>query len=315
MASWCPKRGRRGMPSLEVNLAGLKLRNPTVLASGILGLSVGSAKRVESAGAGAFTTKTITREPRRGYLNPTFVAAEHGYLNAVGLANPGIEHFCSELREIVQSISIPVLLSAGGLSGEELVEVALRGLECGAHAVELNVSCPHVRGMGVELGHNLEEVAEAVRQIRSAGGRVFVKLSVHHNYLKLAEAVVEAGASGLTAINTVRGMVIDVYARRPVLSNVYGGYSGPAIRPIAVRVVYELHEHFPDVPIIGVGGVDSWKAAVEMLLAGATAVGVGSAVAYKDLEVFREITEGLRNYLEREGFSTVSELVGLAHRR
>ncbi|MEM4443819.1 MAG: dihydroorotate dehydrogenase PyrD [Thermofilum sp.] len=303
------------MTSLEVSLAGLKLRNPTVLASGILGVSLGSARRVESAGAGAFTTKTITKEPRRGYFNPTFVATEHGYLNAVGLANPGIEHFCSELREIVNSLSIPVLLSAGGWSGEELVEVAKRGLECGAHAVELNVSCPHVKGMGVELGHNVEEVVEAVRQIRSAGGRVFVKLSVHHNYLKLAEAVVDAGASGLTAINTVRGMAIDIYARKPVLSNVYGGYSGPAIRPIAVRVVYELYERFPETPIIGVGGVDSWEGAVEMLLAGATAVGVGSAIALKDLEIFREIAEGLRKYLESEGFSSVKELVGLAHRR
>lgn len=303
------------MSSLEVDLAGFKLRNPTVLASGILGISLGAARRVESAGAGAFTTKTITLEPRRGYPNPTFVITEHGYLNAVGLANPGIEYFCDELREIVKSLSIPVLLSVGGSSGEEIVEVAKRGLECGVRVIELNVSCPHVKGMGLELGHNVEEVAEAVRRIRSAGGRVFVKLSVHHDYLRLAEAVIDAGASGLTAINTVRGVVIDVYARRPVLSNIYGGYSGPAIRPIAVRVVYELYEHFPETPIIGVGGVDSWKGAVEMLLAGATAVGIGSAIALKDLGIFQEVTEGLRKYLEGEGFNSVKELVGLAHRR
>lgn len=299
---------------LEVEVAGLRLRNPTVLASGVLGVSASLAKRVEEAGAGAFTTKTVTREPRRGYMNPTFVVLEHGYLNAVGLANPGIEHFCQELREMRESLSIPVILSVGGGSAEELVEVARRGVECGAQAVELNVSCPHVRGMGVELGHRADEVAGAVGEIRRLGVPVLVKLSVHHDYLKLAEACLDAGASGFTAINTVRGMAIDIYARKPILSNVYGGYSGPAIRPIAVRVVYELYEAFPGVPIIGVGGVDGWEAALELILAGASAVGVGSAIAEKDLAIFEEIVRGLKEYMEREGFSSIKELVGLAHR-
>jgi dihydroorotate dehydrogenase (NAD+) catalytic subunit len=299
---------------LEVEVAGLRLRNPTVLASGVLGVSASLAKRVEEAGAGAFTTKTVTREPRRGYMNPTFVVLEHGYLNAVGLANPGIEHFCRELREMRESLSIPVILSVGGGSAEELVEVARRGVECGAQAVELNVSCPHVRGMGVELGHRADEVAGAVGEIRRLGVPVLVKLSVHHDYLRLAEACLDAGASGFTAINTVRGMAIDIYARKPVLSNVYGGYSGPAIRPIAVRVVYELYEAFPGVPIIGVGGVDGWEAALELILAGASAVGVGSAIAEKDLAIFEEIVRGLKEYMEREGFSSIKELVGLAHR-
>jgi dihydroorotate dehydrogenase (NAD+) catalytic subunit len=299
---------------LEVEVAGLRLRNPTVLASGVLGVSASLAKRVEEAGAGAFTTKTVTREPRRGYMNPTFVVLEHGYLNAVGLANPGIEHFCQELREMRESLSIPVILSVGGGSAEELVEVARRGVECGAQAVELNVSCPHVRGMGVELGHRADEVAGAVGEIRRLGVPVLVKLSVHHDYLRLAEACLDAGASGFTAINTVRGMAIDIYARKPILSNVYGGYSGPAIRPIAVRVVYELYEAFPGVPIIGVGGVDGWEAALELILAGASAVGVGSAIAEKDLAIFEEIVRGLKEYMEREGFSSIKELVGLAHR-
>jgi dihydroorotate dehydrogenase (NAD+) catalytic subunit len=299
---------------LEVEVAGLRLRNPTVLASGVLGVSASLAKRVEEAGAGAFTTKTVTREPRRGYMNPTFVVLGHGYLNAVGLANPGIEHFCQELREMRESLSIPVILSVGGGSAEELVEVARRGVECGAQAVELNVSCPHVRGMGVELGHRADEVAGAVGEIRRLGVPVLVKLSVRHDYLKLAETCLDAGASGFTAINTVRGMAIDIYARKPILSNVYGGYSGPAIRPIAVRVVYELYEAFPGVPIIGVGGVDGWEAALELILAGASAVGVGSAIAEKDLAIFEEIVRGFKEYMEREGFSSIKELVGLAHR-
>jgi dihydroorotate oxidase B, catalytic subunit (EC 1.3.3.1) len=125
--------------------------------------------------------------------------------------------------------------------------------------------------------------------------------------------VLEAGADGFTALNTIRAMAIDVYARKPVLFNVYGGYSGPAIKPIAVRVVYELYERFPRTPIIGVGGVDSWQAAIEFLLAGARAVGVGSAIAVKDLTIFREILEGLNRYLESEDFSSIEEVVGLAH--
>jgi len=302
------------LPRLDVELAGLKLRNPTVLASGVLGLSAGLARRVEEAGAGAFTTKTITLEPRRGYPNPTFAVLEYGFLNAVGLANPGIEYFCHELREMRRSLKIPVILSVGGGSAKELVEVAKRGVECGAHAIELNVSCPHVSGMGVELGHRVDEVASAVGEIKRLGVPVFVKLSVHHEYIKLAEACLDAGADGFTAINAVKGMAIDIYARKPVLSNVYGGYSGPAIKPIAVRVVYELYESFPGVAIIGVGGVDSWESALEFILAGASAVGVGSAIAKKDLKLFNEIVKGLEEYMEKEGFSSIRELVGLAHK-
>ncbi|UNQ73265.1 dihydroorotate dehydrogenase PyrD [Infirmifilum sp. NZ] len=303
------------MPSLEVELAGLRLRNPTVLASGILGTSASLARRVEEAGAGAFTTKTITPEPRRGYENPTFVELEHGFLNAIGLANPGIEAFCSELRAMRETLSIPVILSAGGGRLEDFVEVAARGVECGAQAVELNVSCPHVKGMGAEVGDNPEVVARIVAELSgSVEAPVLVKLSPHHDYLRVAEKAIGAGASGLTAINTIRGMAIDIYARRPVLSNRYGGYSGPGIRPVAVKVVYDLYERFGDVPIIGVGGVDSWQAAVEMILAGASAVGVGSSIAKKDLALFSEIARGLSKYLEDEGFASVKEIVGLAHK-
>lgn len=303
------------MPSLEVKLAGLRLRNPTVLASGILGTSADLARRVEEAGAGAFTTKTITPEERRGYSNPTFVELDFGFLNAIGLANPGIEAFCGELRRMRELLSIPVILSVGGASAEDFARVAARGVECGAQALELNVSCPHVKGMGAEVGDKPELVAEIVEEIRSrVEVPVFVKLSPHHDYLRVAERALDAGASGFTAINTVRGMVIDVYARMPVLSNKFGGYSGPAIRPIAVKVVYDLYEEFGSVPVIGVGGVDSWQAAVEMILAGARAVGVGSAIARRGLAIFSEIVSGIAEYLEEEGFNSVEEMVGLAHK-
>ncbi len=302
------------MLSLEVDVAGLRLLNPTVLASGILGTSAALARRVEEAGAGGITTKTITPEPRKGYENPTFVELEHGYLNAIGLANPGIEDFCSELRLMREKLKIPFILSVGGSSLEDFLRVAVKGVECGAPALELNVSCPHVKGMGAEIGENPQLVADIVRAIKGViKAPVLVKLSPHHNYLEVARLAVKAGADGLTAINTVRGMVIDIYARKPVLSNRFGGYSGPGIRPIAVKVVYDVYRHVGEVPIIGVGGVDSWRAAVEMLLAGASAVGIGSIIASKDLAIFREVVKGIEEYMVAEGFEKVTDLVGLAH--
>lgn len=300
---------------LHVELAGLRLRNPLILASGILGSSASLALRVEEAGAGAYTTKTITKDPRAGYGNPSFVELETGYLNAIGLANPGIDYFTEELDLMKKTLRIPVILSVGGRDPEEYEYVVRVGVEHGVDAFELNLSCPHVKGMGVELGEDLEVAIEIIKGAKAvARGRpIFLKLSAHHNYLKLAEEALRAGVSGFTAINTLRGLAIDVYARTPILSNIYGGYSGPGIRPIALRVIYELYEEFGEVPIIGIGGVDSWTSALEMMLAGASAVGIGSAIARRGLEIFGEITEGLRRYLEAEGFRNVEELVGLAH--
>ncbi|MCS7126264.1 MAG: dihydroorotate dehydrogenase [Aigarchaeota archaeon] len=300
---------------LQIELAGLKLRNPLILASGILGNSASLALRIEEAGAGAYTTKTITKDARPGYRNPSFVKLETGYLNAVGLANPGIDYFSEELDLMKKLLKIPVILSVGGKDLEEYEYVVKVGVEHGVDAFELNLSCPHVEKMGAELGEDLEAAINIIRRVKAvAHGRpIFLKLSAHYNYLKLAEEAVRAGISGFTAINTLRGLAIDIYARTPILSNIYGGYSGPGIKPIALKVVYDLYERFRNVPIIGVGGVDSWVSALEMILAGASAVGIGSAIATKDLEVFREIIEGLRRYLETEGFRSIVELVGLAH--
>ena len=279
---------------LSVRLASLSLRNPTVLASGILGISASLARRIEAAGAGAFTTKTVTREPRRGYFNPVFV----------------------ELEQMKSTVKIPVILSVGGSAPEEIEYVARQGAEAGVDALELNVSCPHVKGMGLEMGDDAETVREIVKRVKAAVGEkpVFVKISPHHRYVELADAALSAGADGLVAINTLRAMSIDIYAKAPVLSNVRGGYSGPAILPVAVRVVYDIYEAVGRVPIIGVGGVDSWRAAVELLLAGASAVGIGSAIAAKDLSLFRDVLDGLRQYMRNEGFSSVEEIVGYAHK-
>mgnify|MGYP000624972321 CR=1 FL=1 len=302
--------------NMRIKFAGMTFQNPFVLASGILGVSASLLKRVETAGAGAVTTKTVTRKPRSGYRNPVVVELEYGLLNAIGLSNPGVEEFSKEVAEAKKILSIPLIASVTGSSGGEMVELATAMEAAGADAVELNLSCPHVKGHGLELGHDPGVVREVVSAVKSMVKiPVLVKLSPSlPSLVPIAEKAVEAGADGVVAVNTIRAMAIDVDFRRPVLTSVYGGLSGPALHPIAVRCVYEVYEALGDVPIIGVGGVITWRDAVELMLAGARAVGVGTGIMYRGLEIFRELRKGLEAYMEKYGFTTPEELVGAAHK-
>jgi len=300
---------------LKVEIAGLSLRNPTMLASGILGVSADSLREVARAGAGAVTTKSVGLKPRRGYANPTVIQVECGLLNAVGLPSPGIHKFAQEIKDL-SDLEVPLIVSIYGFSSEEYAEVAAVAVESGADGLELNLSCPHVQGAGVEIGQNPGMIKEVVRGVKDAVDKpAFAKLTPNaSNIAELAEAAVSAGADAITAINTVRAMAIDIETCRPILANKIGGLSGGAIKPIAVRCVYEVYEAV-DVPIIGCGGVRTWKDAVEFLLAGASAVQIGSAIAYEDLAIFRLVAAGVGSYLEQKGCASVREIVGLAHRR
>ncbi|RLF20820.1 MAG: dihydroorotate dehydrogenase [Thermoprotei archaeon] len=305
--------GDKGV-DLSVELCGLKLKNPLILASGILGTTAGLLKRVEREGAGAVTTKTVTKERRDGYPNPVIVVLEHGLINAMGLPNPGIEHFVDEIRRAKSILTVPLIVSIAGSTPDEFQYIAEAVRNTGADAIELNLSCPHVSKVGMDVGSDPDLVYEIVKEVRRVVDiPILAKLSAMvPNIVEIGRAAIEAGASGLVAINTIRAMAIDVYARRPILSNLFGGLSGPAIRPIAVRCVYELYEELK-APIIGVGGVLSWRDALEFILAGATAVGIGTAIAIRGLKVFKEIEEGLTRYMIEEGFSKIRELIGLAH--
>jgi len=296
---------------LRVELAGLELRNPVVVASGPLGVSLGLMKRAEEAGAAAITLKTATLRPREGHPNPVVYELPYGLLNSMGLPNPGAEEMGRLISEAKAVMRVPLIASVAAQSPREAEEVAERLR--GADALELNASCPHVRGLGAELMDDPQLVADIVSALRSFGRPVFVKLSAHGDWIGVASRALGAGASGLVAINTLKAMAIDVRAKCPVLGGVYGGLSGPAIHPVAVRVVYELHREFPDVPIIGVGGVETWVEAAELILAGATAVGVATALR-RGFHVIGEIVEGLRAYVAGEGLASIRELVGAAHR-
>jgi len=299
---------------LAIEIAGLKLANPTMLASGILGLSGLTLKRVADAGAGAVVTKSVGLEPREGYPNPTVVQAECGLLNAVGLPNPGIHYFSEEIRE-AKELGVPIIVSVYGFSSEEFAEAARVAVEAGADAIELNVSCPHVEKTGAEIGQSSQLVAEIVKKVKGrVDTPVFVKLTPNvADIAKVAKAAAEAGADAITAINTVRAMIIDVETTRPILANKIGGLSGTAIKPIAVRCVYEVYREV-DIPVIGCGGISTWRDAVEFMLAGASAVQIGTAIAFNGLDVFKSVTKGVDAYLKKRGFRSVKEIVGLSHR-
>jgi dihydroorotate dehydrogenase (NAD+) catalytic subunit len=306
----CPKVSRR----LATEIAGLKLANPTMLAAGILGLTGSSLRSVVEAGAGAVVTKSVGLKPREGYLNPTVVQVECGLLNAVGLPNPGIHHFSDEIAEAKET-GVPVIVSVYGYSSKEFVEVAKIATGAGADALELNVSCPHVEETGAEIGSDLDLVHEVVREVKKKVGKpVFVKLTPNvANIAEIARAAAEAGANAITAINTIRGMAVEIETTRPLLANKIGGLSGPAIKPVAVRCVYEVYREV-DVPVIGCGGITTWQDAVEFMLAGASAVQIGTAIAFKGLEVFKSVTKGINAYVKKKGFINVKEIVGLAHK-
>lgn len=301
---------------LCVNLAGLRLDNPTMLASGILGYTVETMKEIEKNGAGAIVSKSIGVKPRRGYANPTVVQVNGGLINAMGLPNPGIKEFEGEIRHAKQVLTVPFIVSVYGYSAEEYAEVARKAADAGADAVELNVSCPHVKETGSEIGQTPQILAGVVRKVKAAvKAPVFAKLSPNvTSIVEIGEAAVKAGADALTATNTVRAIAINVETKMPILFNRVGGLSGPAVKPIGLRCVYDLYERVK-VPIVGCGGVTNWQDAVEYLLAGATAVQVGTAIATEGPAVFRTLSHGISSYLKRKGYERVEDIVGLSHKR
>ena len=302
-------------PDLSVEFAGIKLPNPTILASGILGVSGEILIRVSRAGAGAVVSKSFNRKGREGYRNPSFIEVHGGFLNALGIPNPGMEEMREEV-ELASRQGVPVIASVFGFDAEEFAEAAVLGEKGGAIAVELNVSCPHVKEVGVEIGQRPKVVAEVTQAVKNRVHiPVFVKLSPNvTDITEVARAAESAGADAVTAINTVLGTAVDVDSGLPILGGVLGGLSGPAIHPVALRAVYQIRQAVR-IPVIGVGGIEDWKGAVQMMMAGASAVQIGSAITIKGLDVFQEVTTGIGKFLERKGYSSVREILSMASTR
>jgi len=296
---------------LQVNISGLKLNSPLILASGILGVSYSTMLRLINIGIGAITTKSIGPRPRKGFKNPSIIELYPGtFLNSVGLGNPGIDNFISEIEEI-KSHKIPLIVSVFGDSNETYLDVALKAQNAGADAIEINISCPHaeVSSIGIDKGLTFEIVKFLKEKLTIP---LFVKLNPNvTNLVEIALAAEKGGADGVVAINTLSALKIDVNTKRPILSHGSGGLSGKAIQPIAIKKVYDLYKVLK-IPIIGCGGIDSWQDVVEFFLAGASAVQIGTAF-YKGTEIITEIHHGLTQYLRDNDCKSINDIKGLAH--
>lgn len=301
------------MVNLTTNIASLKLDNPTILASGLMDEDAGSMKRIIGCGAGAVVTKSIGSKPRGGYPNPTVVELEHGMLNAMGLPNPGINEFEEEIKKLKHSNAI-VIGSIFGSNANEFVNLSNKMQSYSADALELNLSCPHARGYGLEVGADATLVKEITSKVKkSANIPVFVKLSPNlADIIDIAKAAERGNADGIVAINTVKAMKIDLDIKTPILANKTGGYSGKAIKPIGVRCVYDIAANV-NIPIIGVGGITTGEDAIEYMMAGASAVQIGTGIYYRGLDIFKEICNEMEQWMSDHGYENVTEVIGVAH--
>ncbi|MDI9618525.1 dihydroorotate dehydrogenase [Methanothermobacter sp.] len=298
---------------LRTRICNIELRNPTMLAAGVMGSMASSLNRVYRAGAGAVVTKSFSLEPNEGYKNPTTVEVTGGIINAIGLSNPGVDAFKEELRGVDDDV--PLIASIYGSSPEEFARVAA-SVEEYVDMIELNVSCPHaMAGCGASIGQDASLTFRVVSAVKDVVGvPVSTKLTPNvTDIVEIAKSAEDAGSDALTLINSLGpGMKIDIKTAKPVLSNAFGGMSGPAIKPVAVRCVYDVYRNV-EIPLIGVGGVRDFRDAVEFLFAGAVAVQVGTAIMYDGPEIFMRICRGLEGFMIERGFSSVDEMVGLAH--
>ena len=297
---------------LAVEIAGLKMKTPVTTASGTFGFGLEFQDFLDLEKVGAVTVKGTTLEPRAGNKGQRAVETPSGMLNCVGLENPGSDYFIEHTLPELKKIDVPVIVNIAGSTPEEYGELAKKLDIEGVHAIEINISCPNVKHGGIAFGTCPESAAEVVRAVKANTGKmVITKLSPNvTDIVEMALAAQEAGTDALSLINTLIGMKIDIDRRKPVLGNVMGGLSGPAVRPVAVRMVYQVAQKV-NVPIIGMGGIMNAEDAIEFFLAGASAVAVGTA-NFCDPRLAETICQGMLSYLDRHEFKNIQEIIGLA---
>jgi dihydroorotate dehydrogenase (NAD+) catalytic subunit len=297
---------------LATSVGNLALANPVMAASGTFGYGLDLLEFCPPERLGALVTKGLSPRPRRGSATPRIVETAAGMINAIGLQNIGVEAFCTDALPVLRERGAVVAVNVFGERMEEYVEVIERcEREAGIAAYELNVSCPNVTAGGIEFGHDPAQLERLTAMCRAITRRqLWVKLSPNApDLVGTAGAAVAGGADALTLINTLRAMAIDAGRRRPVLANACGGLSGPAIKPIALRMVWEVHKALPEVPVVGIGGVESGRDVAEFLLAGSSAVQVGTAI-FRDPDAPLRILSELEVFCAEHDVSDVRELVG-----
>jgi dihydroorotate dehydrogenase (NAD+) catalytic subunit len=293
---------------------GKEISTPLTLASGILGISFSSLQRVIRDGAGMVTTKSLSIEPRIGHEGPVIAEFDGGLINSVGLTNPGIAEGLEEVEKFKRGIDGVVIVSVFGANAEEFVQLASAVNDSSADILELNLSCPNVEDEFKRpfalMPDKITEIVSAVKAVSNIP--VLAKLSPNANDISAIAALTEAaGADGLTMINTLgHGMVIDAVAKRPVLRNNFGGISGPCIKPLAIKLIHDAYK-VVNIPILGTGGVSTGLDAIEMMMAGASAIGVGSAVYDHGLDVFKSIREEMEVFMDTHGYTKYSDLIGI----
>lgn len=304
-------------PILNVEIAGIRFRNPLLLASGIADETGRSMAMAVRNGAGGVVTKSLSIQAREGHPNPCIIELPFGMINAMGLPNPGIYDYRIEVEAYLKETGneYPIIASIFGSTIPEYAQAAKLSSDMGVNAIEINGSCPNARGLGLQFGQDERVIRALVEEVVSETSLpVFFKLTPNTDKINsLALAAQEGGAHGLVAINTLQAMMIDIYTRRPILTNTTGGLSGPAIKPIGVRCVHSIaSDPDIDIPVIAVGGVTHWKDAIEYMMAGASAVQIGTAVSWGNLDTFRDIREGMVRFLVEEGIGDINDIIGSA---
>jgi dihydroorotate dehydrogenase (NAD+) catalytic subunit len=296
---------------LSVNFGGIHLKNPVLLASGTVGYGNEIAQFTDISKLGGIVTKSLSLKPRKGNPPPRIVETSSGMLNAIGLANIGVEAFLKDKIPFLKELNTTIICNIAASSIDEYVECThILTNEETINAFEINVSCPNVKEGGLEFGNDLQSVGRITEKVRSVTKKpIIIKLSPNVSRISaFAKVVKEEGGNAVSAINTLVGTSFDINTRKPKLRNITGGLSGPAIKPIALAKVLEIKRNV-DIPIIGIGGIMNWRDAVEMMIVGASAFQIGT-VNFISPNAGAEIVEGLKSFCEKKSITKISELTG-----
>lgn len=301
---------------LKIKLFDKRLENPLFLPSGIINDVPGHKLAIDS-GAATVVLKSMTLKPREGNPIPRVAKYEYGIINSVGLKNPGLKEGKKQIKDFLKKIKTPIIISVFATNVKDFKKLVGEMSELKPFAIEINLSCPNVEGeFGQMLSNKSDSSYQVIKGVKTEAGKIplIAKLTPNVDPIsEVAKACESAGANAIAAINTIApSMVIDIYKRKPILGMKKGGLSGPGIRPVAIAKIYEIYEAVK-IPILGMGGVEKWQDAVEMMMAGATLVGVGSSVYLRGYKIYKEILTGLKEFMKQENIKNIKNLIGMAH--